>query len=351
MSIASTSPACCLPGAIHRPGLAAWKVTVEMAFTARPPTSPLDASTPLGTSHAHDRRRQRGDRFDRLRHGATRGAREARAEQSIDDHSGACKSGGDIGAAKPLRRRPWQARQVSLRVRAHLLSLGDCDHAHVASPLAQQPREHQPVATVVALAAEHSRRDHRDRCAPRQPRPPCPARSISCSDGTPCSSIAQRSTARICCASGRAVHQSGSLSIRGDASDGTPAAAVAPSLLDGHRLGEVAGLVDVQATLARDVVGEQSAAVHRQQRLQHPVQRRHRDRNIRWQSISWLPSVPARDHCAPRARTSCDVGQQLLEHRRVGRHAHHRGAGPAARSGRASSPRRRRRQWLCRRSP
>ena len=34
------------------PGGAAWKVTVAVARTASPATSPLEASTPLGTSQA-----------------------------------------------------------------------------------------------------------------------------------------------------------------------------------------------------------------------------------------------------------------------------------------------------------
>ena len=50
MSTVSTAPACALPGLIHRPGLAAWKVTVAAARTARPRTTPVDAATPLGTS-------------------------------------------------------------------------------------------------------------------------------------------------------------------------------------------------------------------------------------------------------------------------------------------------------------
>ena len=48
----TTSPACALPGWIHSPGLPAWKVTVASAPTATPATSPVDASTPLGTSQA-----------------------------------------------------------------------------------------------------------------------------------------------------------------------------------------------------------------------------------------------------------------------------------------------------------
>ncbi len=50
MSSVCTSPACALPGRIHNPGLAAWKVTVTDARTAAPRTTPVEASTPLGTS-------------------------------------------------------------------------------------------------------------------------------------------------------------------------------------------------------------------------------------------------------------------------------------------------------------
>src|SRR5204863_3149689 len=48
MSATCTSPACCLPGTIQRPGLAAWKVTVAAARTAAPATTPVEACTPLG---------------------------------------------------------------------------------------------------------------------------------------------------------------------------------------------------------------------------------------------------------------------------------------------------------------
>ena len=52
MSITCTSPACVLPGSIHSPGLPALKVAVARARTALPAISPVEASTPLGTSHA-----------------------------------------------------------------------------------------------------------------------------------------------------------------------------------------------------------------------------------------------------------------------------------------------------------
>ena len=50
MSMLCTVPACALPGRIQRPGLDAWKVTVTVARTAAPATTPPEASTPLGTS-------------------------------------------------------------------------------------------------------------------------------------------------------------------------------------------------------------------------------------------------------------------------------------------------------------
>ena len=50
MSATTTSPAWKRPGAIASPSLRPWNVTVSVARTAAPPTSPVDASTPDGTS-------------------------------------------------------------------------------------------------------------------------------------------------------------------------------------------------------------------------------------------------------------------------------------------------------------
>ena len=52
MSTTRTIPACSLPGSTNSPGFAAWKVAVATARTAAPATSPVAASTPLGTSQA-----------------------------------------------------------------------------------------------------------------------------------------------------------------------------------------------------------------------------------------------------------------------------------------------------------
>ncbi len=93
MSIARTSPAWRLPGMIHSPGLLAWKVTVTSACTASPETTPVDASTPLGTSTATTAPFVALTSADRLAHRAMWLAGEARAEQRIDDH------------ARPLDRR------------------------------------------------------------------------------------------------------------------------------------------------------------------------------------------------------------------------------------------------------
>ena len=86
MSTVSTAPAWALPGLIHRPGLAAWKVTVPRARTAAPATTPLEASTPLGTSTLTTGAARGVDGVDRLGDGAARLALKARAEQRIDDH-------------------------------------------------------------------------------------------------------------------------------------------------------------------------------------------------------------------------------------------------------------------------
>jgi hypothetical protein len=55
MSATCTRPAWNLPGATTRPTLRPWNVTVASASTAAPRTSPVDESTPDGTSTAKTR--------------------------------------------------------------------------------------------------------------------------------------------------------------------------------------------------------------------------------------------------------------------------------------------------------
>ena len=52
MSATTTSPAWNRPGATWSPTLLAWNVTVSVALTAAPATSPVEASTPEGRSTA-----------------------------------------------------------------------------------------------------------------------------------------------------------------------------------------------------------------------------------------------------------------------------------------------------------
>jgi hypothetical protein len=52
ISTTSTRPACSLPGFTWRPTFDPWKVAVTTAVTASPSTSPVEAFTPDGTSHA-----------------------------------------------------------------------------------------------------------------------------------------------------------------------------------------------------------------------------------------------------------------------------------------------------------
>ena len=69
MSTVWTSPAYALPGLIHSPGLAAWKVAVaRRRGSLRPATTPVEASMPLWARRP--RSRSRPPRVDRPRSGA-----------------------------------------------------------------------------------------------------------------------------------------------------------------------------------------------------------------------------------------------------------------------------------------
>ena len=56
------------------------------------------------------------------------------------------------------RRFAGQALEVLARIRRELRGGRDAHHRHLAGGLAQQARGHQPVAAVVALAANHGHR-------------------------------------------------------------------------------------------------------------------------------------------------------------------------------------------------
>ena len=149
MSITRTSPARPLPGAIHRPGLAAWNVAVTSAWTAAPCAAPVEASTPLGTSAATT--------------GASRSLIASIAERagSRGSPSNPVPRMASITTAAPssaagaegLGRRARQALEVGSRVALKVGGVGEQEDADLAARVAQQPRGDQAVAAVVALAA------------------------------------------------------------------------------------------------------------------------------------------------------------------------------------------------------
>src|SRR5205807_2127031 len=56
--------------------------------------------------------------------------------------------------AERLRVGPRQSLEVRVRVAPQLVGRAEQQHPHLATQLAQQPRAHQSVAAVVALAAD-----------------------------------------------------------------------------------------------------------------------------------------------------------------------------------------------------
>ena len=76
------------PGATARPTFAAPNVTVEVARTAHPGTSPVEAFTPDGTSIATTGQPARVDQLDHPRGVLARRVLQPDAEQRVDDHVG-----------------------------------------------------------------------------------------------------------------------------------------------------------------------------------------------------------------------------------------------------------------------
>src|SRR5436190_6792618 len=335
MSATCTSPACCLPGAIHRPGLAAWKVTVAAARTAAPATTPVEACTPLGTSTLMTgvcawliasiaaATSPRGSPSkpvpSRASTTALQLASGGPASPPRNPASPRCASCAAFGAA------PFDCQDVpssltgpapGSRWRLVSASPESSDGGATQTTLTRRPASRRRRAatnpsppllplphTIVTSPSGASRSAARATAAP--------ARSIRSRPGTPCSSIAQRSIARIADASGSGVSHPGR--------DST--AWGAPCLLDGDGLGEVARLVDVESPLARDGVGEQLQRDHGEDRLQHPVACGHRQHRVHVRLDDEIAGGGDRDHaCAARA-CLLDVGDELVQHGRLRRHA------------------------------
>ncbi len=150
MSTTSTRPAYVFPGAIQSPSFGAWKVTVRSARTA----GPLDLAgrgIEAGWNVDRDHGRPRCvDRLDRLVERRPRAAREAGAEQRVDHH----------GRTFERRRQlvhtdlaSIDAVVVGARVGAQVRGGEQEQHVDAQPVLAQKPRDHQPVAAVVAAPA------------------------------------------------------------------------------------------------------------------------------------------------------------------------------------------------------
>ena len=184
------------PGAIQCPSLAAWKLTVTSASTAPPlhlARGRIHARCDVGR---HDGGAAAVDRLDRgVRRGARR-SREPGAEDRVHDHAGALERRRRSrrgrprgGAVEPLQVRRRVGRELVRRATAAApRPRSRCSARWRAAtspsppllPLPQTTRAGPPDATGAAASATAA-----------------PAVSISSSDGTRCSSIAQASAARI----------------------------------------------------------------------------------------------------------------------------------------------------------
>ena len=172
-----------------RRGRSRWR----RARTAAPAISPVDASTPLGTSQATTAAAPAPLIASIAPLAGSRGvAGEAGAEDRIDDRRGPVQRGG----LEPDRRSARRAARGSPRVAPELVRRAEQEDVDLAPALAQPARGHEPVTAVVALAAD----DHDPalrRRAPRSARPGRCRRAPSARlRAVPSSSIAQLSSSR-----------------------------------------------------------------------------------------------------------------------------------------------------------
>ena len=124
MSATTTSPAWKRPGATASPSLRPWNVTVTAARTAAVAISPVDASTPDGTSIGDDRSAGGVDPLDRGCRLLARLAVEAGPEQRVDDHVGLLDCRRLDGVAALLTQDPRRDPAVAA-VRAAAADDGD----------------------------------------------------------------------------------------------------------------------------------------------------------------------------------------------------------------------------------
>ena len=238
MSATSTVPAWALPGLIHSPGLAAWKVTVTLACTAARRDLAGRRVDPARDVDAHHRARRRC-RARRSRAPPRRGARpESRCRAARRRPAPASPAAAAGRAARPGARAGHRDRAARVRSTAPRRDPAAPGRAGARgwrgrprSALRGRPRRRRrPPGR--PRAASSPRRGRRRRCCPCRRGSStgpsgairsatrvtaAPACSISSSPGTPRSSIAQRSMPRIVSASSSGSSQLGSSSTTADA--------------------------------------------------------------------------------------------------------------------------------------
>ena len=175
MSIVSTSPACALPGRDPQSRLGRVEGDRHRGHARRcPETTPVDASTPLGTSTLTTAAPACVHRVDRLRHHAAGLALEARAEQRVDDHRRTLDRARAVRCrlAVALPRAPRDAPAGDQLPRLHRPTAGSGSRAHPRrSPRAARRTARPPAGPRRAAGAPRPGR--RRRCSPcRTPPPP-----------------------------------------------------------------------------------------------------------------------------------------------------------------------------------
>ena len=152
MSASRIGPQSTRPGSSRWPGLRRKNVTLALASTATPRTSPVSPSRPEGTSTATTRPPARGESVDALDdrfRDAVDVAREPGPEQSVDDEIGA--AGIDGCGVEDLA---LVARGGERRIAPQRFAPADEPELDRVAALCQEPRGDEAVAAVAAGAAE-----------------------------------------------------------------------------------------------------------------------------------------------------------------------------------------------------
>ncbi len=281
----------------------------------------VDPARDVAGDHRDARRACAGgvDRGDRAADRLARRAGEAGPEQRVDDPG--CPSKGSRRELSPIA--------------AHV------DHARLAPHApATRARPRRPSPPLLPLPQTIANRPSGTSSAHTRARPE-PARSISVSARDPV--LLDRPVVEATLL--RSVRQRLSARLAGPSATCRRHSTVTV-------LARLRGWSTLSPRRRRDEVRQQLQRHDRQQWVQHPVRARHADHLVAVLADLEVALGRDADHAGAARANLLDVGDHLLEHRRVGRDRHDRRASrPAARSGRASSRRPRRRRSRRRRSP